>query len=416
MSNTPSGKGIGQKTVQDLARWADSMGLPPYEALQLLQSVEADALARQNRAKDRPSLIDPDPWVDSNAPGIELPPLNISAKVKNALFDFINLVDAFRTMLDDKNVTLTGLFDYVMKQTGYEENLKADGSQDGEERALNVGQLREVTKEYADLPAGLALDEFLQNVALVSDIDQFEDKKDAATLITMHAAKGLEFPVVFVVGFEERILPHSRAVDSGSITELEEERRLAYVGITRAKKLLYIVYAFRRSLYGNTTPSKASRFLADIPTDLVKGKGKNAVGMAQQALGGQFARGVAGAGVGSTGGMGRNAMGGASYGATAAQVRAKAAQETVRGLANAASPNKKPEKPKTSATTQFKAGDNVQHTTFGEGVVETSQAVPGDEVVTVNYRGWHKEVVRQLRQIGQNMARYDRQAAICFAE
>ena len=378
LNNTPTGKGIGQKTLQDTNSWANSLGLPPYEALQLLQSAEADALARQNRAKGQPHLLDADPWADSpDAPGIDLPPLSVSTKAKSALFDFINTIDAFRSLLSEKDVTLTGLFDYIMRKTGYDDSLKADGSQEGEERSLNVVQLREVTKEYGDLPAAIALDEFLQNVALVSDIDQFEDKKDAVTLITLHAAKGLEFKVVFMVGVEEGVLPHKRSLEN--MAEMEEERRLAYVGVTRAKRLLYLVYAQQRALFGSPLSSKVSRFVADIPPALVRGNGKNLVGMAQmgrtRVLGNTSGASIA-----------RSATGGATYGISPSQSRARAAQESVRNHTNGANgSDKKPEKPTTSAKTNFKAGDKVQHGTFGEGVVVSSQAVPNDEVVTVTF-------------------------------
>ena len=109
---------------------------------------------------------------------------------------------------------------------------------------------------------------FMESVALVSDIDSMEDDKDTVTLITLHQAKGLEFPVVFIVGMEEGILPHIKSIESGDPLELEEERRLFYVGMTRAKEKLYLSRASLRGFYGSSEPTLPSRFIGDIPAEL----------------------------------------------------------------------------------------------------------------------------------------------------
>jgi len=139
--------------------------------------------------------------------------------------------------------------------------------QDGEERWENILELRTVAQEYRHLKPGEGLSAFLEGVTLVSDVDGLDEAVDAVTLVTLHQAKGLEFPVVFIVGVEDGILPHFRSfADPG---QMEEERRLCYVGITRAKQRVYLVYAFRRSLMGSSTPSTPSRFLEDIPRHLI---------------------------------------------------------------------------------------------------------------------------------------------------
>ena len=142
---------------------------------------------------------------------------------------------------------LPELLDEVLEASGYRAML-ADGSEDGEERWANLLELRSVTTRYDDLSPEDALDRLLEETALVADQDSYEGDADAVTLITLHAAKGLEFPVVFIAGLEEGLFPHSRALDDEK--ELEEERRLAYVGITRAKRRLFLSHAWRRATWG----------------------------------------------------------------------------------------------------------------------------------------------------------------------
>ena len=159
-------------------------------------------------------------------------------------------------------LALPELLDEALEASGYRAML-ADGSEDGEERWANLLELRSVTTRYDDLTPEDALDRLLEETALVADQDSYEGDADAVTLITLHAAKGLEFPVVFIAGLEEGLFPHSRALDDEK--ELEEERRLAYVGITRAKRRLYLSHAWRRATWGMGQASVPSRFLLEIP-------------------------------------------------------------------------------------------------------------------------------------------------------
>ena len=172
-----------------------------------------------------------------------------------------------------QNTSLIDLFDRILDEIGYHDYL-VDGSEDGEERWENVQELRKLAFEFEDL--GLAA--FLENLALVSDQDTIPEETKAPTLLTLHASKGLEFPVVFIVGLDEGLLPHSRALENPADTEeLSEERRLFYVGLTRAKNQVYLVRAERRRAYGSQRSSDRlgfqdtipSQFLNNIPSDLV---------------------------------------------------------------------------------------------------------------------------------------------------
>ena len=163
---------------------------------------------------------------------------------------------------------LPELLDEVLEASGYRAML-ADGSEEGEDRWANLLELRQVTTRYDDLSPDDALDRLLEETALVADQDAYEGEADAVTLITLHAAKGLEFPVVFIAGLEEGLFPHNRALDDEK--ELEEERRLAYVGITRAKRRLYLSHAWRRATWGGGGMSVPSRFLLEIPAELMVG-------------------------------------------------------------------------------------------------------------------------------------------------
>ena len=159
--------------------------------------------------------------------------------------------------------SLSQLLDALIDRTDYKPHIMSDA--DGEDRWENVQQLRVVAAQYDELKPEHALASFLEDVALITDVDEYDEKADSVTLITLHAAKGLEFPAVFMIGMEEGILPHIRSLESGNPAQIEEERRLCYVGMTRAKRHLYLVRAFRRAFSGH---NPASRFLADIPPTL----------------------------------------------------------------------------------------------------------------------------------------------------
>ena len=179
----------------------------------------------------------------------------LTTKARNAFLELGESLQALRTL--SESATVSELIDSLLRRIDYL-NFLSDGTIQGEARQENVRELLSVAEEYQDS----GLDGFLEEVALVSDLDSADFDGDAVTLMTLHAAKGLEFPVIFMIGLEESIFPHSRALYDQS--EMEEERRLCYVGMTRARKELYMSYAASRLLYGGLQHNPPSRFLSEI--------------------------------------------------------------------------------------------------------------------------------------------------------
>ena len=153
------------------------------------------------------------------------------------------------------------LIEHLLEASGYLGELRAEHSVEADGRIENLAELVGVAREFPHT------DDFLEQVSLVSDTDSLDDDESSVVLMTMHSAKGLEYPVVFLLGMEDGVFPHGRAL--GDPDELEEERRLAYVGITRAQQRLFLTHAWSRTLYGNTQYNPPSRFLDEIPSDLV---------------------------------------------------------------------------------------------------------------------------------------------------
>ena len=197
----------------------------------------------------------------SNSPYWE----GFSARAAAPLADFAGMLANWRAALSI--ATITELFDRIATDIGYQSYLD-DGTEEGAERWENVSELRRLTQDYATR----TLDEFLQDVALISDQDTITENVNAPTLLTLHAAKGLEFGAVFIVGLDDGILPHSRSFDEPE--EMEEERRLFYVGITRAKERLYLVRSVQRGGRGYAEETFPSRFLDDIPPELLIGRAR----------------------------------------------------------------------------------------------------------------------------------------------
>jgi DNA helicase-2/ATP-dependent DNA helicase PcrA len=189
----------------------------------------------------------------------------IVARSASAIQGFVHAIERLRA---DRDRPLPELLDEVLNATGYVRYLQ-DGEPDAEERLENVLELRNVMGEYEEVAGvGSDLATFLQDVALIADVDELREGSSAVTLITLHAAKGLEYPVVFLVGLEEGVLPHIRSFDDPS--QMQEERRLAYVGITRAMDLLYLTRSYRRFSFGGHAANPPSRFLADIPKSVTR--------------------------------------------------------------------------------------------------------------------------------------------------
>ena len=200
----------------------------------------------------------------------------VKGKAAQAVYEFANLILDLRDRLDDYSVT--ELVELVLKKTGYSAALAAQATLESQARIENIEEFLSVTKNFDENPdnpvdeTGLdKLSRFLNDLALIADTDDGDQESSEVTLMTLHAAKGLEFPVVFLVGMEENVFPLSRASEDED--ELEEERRLAYVGITRAEKILYLTNANSRLLYGRTNYNQPTRFLREISSDLLNYQG-----------------------------------------------------------------------------------------------------------------------------------------------
>ena len=287
-------RGIGQRTVDQLIHTARVQNIPVYTAAQLMAE-SGDARAGRVVAR--------------------------FLYVVNSLMEYGNRIPPAELM------------DAVLERAGYRDYLLEEG-EPGLERLENIQELRNTAQEFQPMEPEERLSAFLQGAALVSDVDTLEEATDAVTLITLHQAKGLEFPAVFIVGLEEGLLPHSRSIDDPD--QMEEERRLFYVGMTRAKERLYLTRVFRRVVWGNASPARPSRFLTDIPQSLVSPfamAGRQGVAAAQWGIGAQGEKG------------------------------GKATSEPL------------------------KAGEKVRHSKFGEGIVVTCVPSGQDHEVTVAFKG-----------------------------
>ena len=315
--NVPA-RGIGKRTVDELLAWANSLDVPAYTALQLLQD-----------DVERPSPFD--------------------LRQKRQLTAFLSLLNGLSGLKPE--MELPQLIDEVLEQSGLRQSIRESDDPDAEDRLENLRELRGLSAEFSDAPAGESLPAFLERIALVSDQDVLdEDEQQYLTLITLHQIKGLEFPVVFITGMEDGVLPHMRSIDDPD--QLEEERRIAYVGMTRARERLYLFRSLRRRMFGSFGSSRRSRFLKDIPFDLIEAPERG------QRYG--------------DGGMGRQEREPAAVGGDGAPVQAP----------------------------PFKTGEKVTHPVFGLGIVVDCSPRPGDYEVTVAFPG-NQGVKRILHSYGK---------------
>lgn len=210
----------------------------------------------------------------------------VSLRTANLLSEYFLKISKIERAGDK---SLKEAIEVAIEVSGYKKYL-SDGSFINEERLENLSELLSVADEYEKLKGKITIAEFLEEVALISDIDNYKEQAEGITLMTLHTAKGLEFKTVFIVGLEENIFPHSRSLFDPPA--LEEERRLFYVGITRAKETLYLLYATSRLYFGNVQVNQPSRFLAEIPPALTSfagvGAPKEEVVIAEEAIPGNF--------------------------------------------------------------------------------------------------------------------------------
>jgi DNA helicase-2/ATP-dependent DNA helicase PcrA len=333
-------RGIGDRTVGTLVGWAQSKGVPVYAALQVLRDTEEDPFG---------------------------------ARARRALTDFTAMIEELSQASRERD--LLQVLDLLLERTGYARYVQ-DGTDEGQARWENILELRTVARQYADLSPELALTSFLEEVALVSDVDNLDEQVDAPTLLTLHAAKGLEFRVVFITGVEEGLFPHSRSMDDPE--QMEEERRLCYVGVTRAKERLYLLRTFRRTLYGESQVSEPSRFLLEVPPHLLEGHPRTVRQGTDRQANSPWGVGPSARGQGERPGVGQRS------------------RPTTLAVGRSELPERRRERPLLSATERsrspqaeprFRTGDQVRHETFGLGIVVESKAVGGDEEVSVAFAG-----------------------------
>ncbi|HZY41832.1 MAG TPA: UvrD-helicase domain-containing protein [Anaerolineae bacterium] len=306
--NVPA-RGIGAKTIEALDAAARQKQLTLYQLISELNTPHATTF-----------------------PGL-------TPKARQSLVGFAQSIDRWIDS-QQRGQNVAELIDLILKDSGYRQYVD-DGTAEGKDRLDNVKELRNVASEYTRLVGDDPLAEFLEDVALVADVDSLKDQVDAPVLMTLHAAKGLEFPVVFITGLEDGLLPHSRALEDPD--EMAEERRLCYVGITRAKDRVFLTYAFRRTMWGSSDVSIPSRFLNDIPKQLISGTGSYAGVKPKEA----------------------------------AAIRASVWDAPSSRAAAPPAPTRQP---------SFRAGQRVQHASFGEGVVIETRIERNDEEVTVAFK------------------------------
>jgi len=227
-------RGIGATSVGKITAWASSEGMSFY-----------DACARA-----------------AAVPGL--------GKAVGKISVFVGQIASFRSRLEDEEYSLRELIEDILDETGYREELEAEGEVESQTRMENIEELINKAVDYSEEHEHPDLNEFLEEVALVADVDRMDDSENRVTLMTLHSAKGLEFPVVYLSGLEDGLFPSSMSIMSDDKTEIEEERRLCYVGITRAKERLVITSARMRMVNGETRYSKVSRFVDEIPEELME--------------------------------------------------------------------------------------------------------------------------------------------------
>ncbi|WP_231956092.1 DNA helicase PcrA [Aneurinibacillus soli] len=324
--NVPK-RGIGASTVEKIAAYATQHGLSMYRAIQ------------------------------------EVDQIGLSARTTGLVAGFARLVSELGSM--QEYVSVTELAEEVLNRTEYKEELRREGTLEARSRLENIDEFLSVTMEFERTSEDKTLVAFLTDLALVADIDKLdeteEDKGNAVVLMTLHSAKGLEFPMVFLVGMEEGIFPHSRALMEEA--EMEEERRLAYVGITRAEQELFLTRALMRTLYGQTKMNSPSRFIEEIPEHLLEAEGS-----VQQRIASRY---------GSTGTASR----GGSYGGNSSMSAPRTGVVPMRASGTASAPSSGG----ADVSVDWKAGEKVKHSKWGEGTIVSTKGSGQDLELTIAF-------------------------------
>ncbi len=281
----------------------------------------------------------------------------------NKLKSFCNMINGFRQDLED-GMSVNDLLQEILEQTGYFAYLDEDDPTKADDRKANVQELSSMFVKYQEEDENFTLQTFLEDVALVSDIDSYNDDEDSVVLMTLHSAKGLEFPVVFIPGMEEGVFPGNQSMYSDE--DLEEERRLAYVGITRAREKLYLVSARQRMLYGTTNRNMLSRFVGEIPSDICDDK---TVRM-------QSTYGTSAGGYSSHFGSPAKPH---KYSRSTPIGDAKRSSTAAHAFGQVGGAN-----PQASGET-YAVGDTVRHASFGTGVVISAKPMGNDTLMEIAF-------------------------------
>ncbi len=318
-------RGIGDTSINKAEQIADNLKMPLYEVLKT--SDNFPALSRS------------------------------SGKMKEFCRVIDDLIEASKTLSIDKLLELT------LEATGYLDMLRLEGEA-SKDRVENVNELLSSIMQYMKDNEEASLQGFLEEVALISDIDNYDNESDTVTLMTLHSAKGLEFDTVFLVGLEEEIFPGSQSIYGGE-AEMEEERRLMYVGITRAKRKLYITNAYTRMLFGQTKRGRVSRFVRELPDDCLEVKG--------------YSPFTAPSGYGNSGGSYGSSYG-SSYGGYNKEFSGYndySAPKTTTSV--------KPVEKKMASGKTYKVGTMVKHNVFGEGVIINATPMGNDTLLEIAF-------------------------------
>jgi DNA helicase II / ATP-dependent DNA helicase PcrA len=291
-------------------------------------------------------------------------------KAAKQVHDFVSLIKALEDAAS--HMALLEFVDKVLGHTGLIAMYEEQDDDESRNRLENIKEFRSAAADFMMNRDETNLQEFLENIALVSDLDNMDGRRAAVSLMTLHSAKGLEFPVVFLPGMEEGIFPTSRSLDDPD--KLEEERRLAYVGITRAKDRLYLMHSLRRLLYGNINECIPSRFLDEIPEDLVARRGESD----------RMQRRVENA-------RPYYARGGASYDSGSREPtheqrpRTKPSKPVISFNGISSAPN--PEPKRVTSSGELAAGMKVRHKLFGEGIIVSVAGDAPKRIFTVAFKG-----------------------------
>ena len=357
--NVPK-RGIGATTMGKVTIFASEHGMSLYDALREARQI----------------------------PGI--------GKAAEKIGTFIGQMESFRARAQSEDYTIQDLIEGIMDETGYQQDLEAEGEVESQTRLENIEELVNKAVSYEEDSEHSTLDEFLEQVALVADIDNMDESENRVTLMSLHSAKGLEFPKVYLVGLEDGLFPSMMSINSDDKTDMEEERRLCYVGITRAKNELVITSARQRMVNGETRYCKPSRFLEEVPGELLEEERLEPVlGSFGSRNNGDGAGGFGRSGISGEAGLPwnqpapgntRTSTFGKGYNAYAS-----GASQPLSGL-GAGSPAGNPGFGKAftvqkAASLDYGEGDRVRHIKFGEGTVKSIRDGGKDYEVTVVFDG-----------------------------